>query len=105
MMRIVIATLHTIISAYFNSQNAYSTYISEMKVLLKGSIIRKLLVQLNHDIHLIILKYQVRYNTYGELNEAKDNLLVVCHALTGNSRLDQWWGSMLGELSDPLSTN
>ena len=40
---------------------------------------------------------QARYNTFGELNAAKDNLLVVCHALTGNSRLDQWWGSMLGE--------
>lgn len=22
--------------------------------------------------------------------------MVVCHALTGNSRLDQWWGMMLG---------
>lgn len=21
---------------------------------------------------------------------------MVCHALTGNSRLDQWWGSLLG---------
>lgn len=40
---------------------------------------------------------QARYNTYGELNAAKDNLLIVCHALTGNSRLDQWWGTMLGE--------
>ena len=23
-------------------------------------------------------------------------MLVVCHALTGNSRLDQWWGPLLG---------
>ena len=22
--------------------------------------------------------------------------MVVCHALTGNSRVDQWWGEMLG---------
>lgn len=39
---------------------------------------------------------EVRYNTFGSLNAARDNLLVVCHALTGNSRLDIWWGSMLG---------
>ena len=39
---------------------------------------------------------QARYSSFGTLNAAKDNLLVVCHALTGNSRLDQWWGGMLG---------
>jgi homoserine O-acetyltransferase len=44
----------------------------------------------------ILPEAHARYNTFGELNEAKDNLLVVCHALTGNSRLDQWWGDMLG---------
>eukprot|EP00596_Hydrurales_sp_CCMP1899_P007200 CAMPEP_0119037556 /NCGR_PEP_ID=MMETSP1177-20130426/5989_1 /TAXON_ID=2985 /ORGANISM="Ochromonas sp, Strain CCMP1899" /LENGTH=374 /DNA_ID=CAMNT_0006999001 /DNA_START=312 /DNA_END=1436 /DNA_ORIENTATION=- len=44
----------------------------------------------------VLPEAQCRYNTYGQLNAAKDNLLVVCHALTGNSRLDQWWGAMLG---------
>lgn len=39
---------------------------------------------------------QVRYSSFGNLNEKKDNVLVVCHALTGNSRLDQWWGGLLG---------
>mmetsp|Transcript_45357 Transcript_45357/g.142231 ORF Transcript_45357/g.142231 Transcript_45357/m.142231 type:complete len:382 (-) Transcript_45357:201-1346(-) len=39
---------------------------------------------------------EVRYNCYGELNEAKDNVLVVCHALTGNSQVANWWGSLLG---------
>ena len=37
-----------------------------------------------------------RYNTFGTLNATKDNVIIVCHALTGNSRLDQWWSSMLG---------
>lgn len=44
----------------------------------------------------ILKEAQVRYNTYGTLNEKKDNLLVVCHALTGNARLDLWWGGLLG---------
>jgi homoserine O-acetyltransferase/O-succinyltransferase len=39
---------------------------------------------------------QVRYNTYGSLNASRDNVLVVCHALTGNSLLSSWWGDMLG---------
>jgi hypothetical protein len=30
------------------------------------------------------------------LNEGKDNVLVVCHALTGNSKLSNWWGNLLG---------
>jgi len=39
---------------------------------------------------------QIRYMTYGTLNEAKDNVLVVCHALTGNASLHSWWGDLLG---------
>lgn len=40
---------------------------------------------------------QVRYNTYGKLNAARDNTIVVCHAFTGNSRLDQWWPVLFGK--------
>eukprot|EP00981_Chlorochromonas_danica_P006024 scaffold1247_cov170-Ochromonas_danica.AAC.2 len=52
------------------------------------------------DFHLekggVLQEAHVRYNTYGKLNDARDNVLVVCHALTGNSRLDLWWGGLLG---------
>lgn len=39
---------------------------------------------------------QVCYNTYGELNEARDNAIFVCHALTGNSQVTGWWGGLVG---------
>jgi len=39
---------------------------------------------------------EVRYNCWGTLSPARDNALVVCHALTGNSHLRGWWGGMLG---------
>jgi homoserine O-acetyltransferase len=39
----------------------------------------------------------VRYKTFGTLNAARSNCLVVCHALTGNASLDDWWGDMLGK--------
>uniref|UniRef100_A0A7S3V5A9 AB hydrolase-1 domain-containing protein n=1 Tax=Chaetoceros debilis TaxID=122233 RepID=A0A7S3V5A9_9STRA len=39
---------------------------------------------------------QIRYMTYGTLNESRDNVLVVCHALTGNASLHSWWGDLLG---------
>lgn len=44
----------------------------------------------------VLHEAQLRYQTFGELNEARDNVIVVCHALTGNASLDAWWGDMLG---------
>ena len=44
-----------------------------------------------------LIQPQLRYRSWGTLNEAKDNAIVVCHALTGNAALDDWWGSFLGE--------
>lgn len=38
----------------------------------------------------------VAYATWGRLNEAADNALVVCHALTGDPRADAWWGPLIG---------
>merc|ERR1719334_536894 len=39
---------------------------------------------------------RVRYKTWGKLNEAKDNVMVIAHALTGNADVAGWWGGLLG---------
>jgi homoserine O-acetyltransferase len=46
---------------------------------------------------VVLPQAELRYQTYGQLNEAKDNVIIVCHALTGNASLHSWWGDLLGD--------
>ena len=39
----------------------------------------------------------LRYALYGELNEARDNAILVCHALSGSARVGDWWPQLFGE--------
>ena len=45
----------------------------------------------------------VGFHTYGTLNEAKDNVIWICHALTANSDVLDWWEGLFGsgKLFDP----
>lgn len=54
----------------------------------------------------ILEPYQIIYETYGTLNEAKDNVIVICHALSGShhaaglyegDRKPGWWDAMIGD--------
>ncbi len=38
----------------------------------------------------------VAYTTYGTLNQDKDNTILVCHALTANSEVHDWWSGLFG---------
>lgn len=56
----------------------------------------------------------LRYETYGRLNAAKDNAVLICHALTGNhhvagvysmdERKQGWWNFMVGP-GKPIDTS
>jgi len=39
----------------------------------------------------------IAYNTYGRMNEQRDNVIVICHALTANSDPDDWWHGLFGK--------
>jgi homoserine O-acetyltransferase/O-succinyltransferase len=42
-------------------------------------------------------EFELAYTTLGELNEAKSNVVWVCHAFTGNSNAADWWNGLIGE--------
>lgn len=44
----------------------------------------------------ILRKWQVAFHTFGRLNENLDNVIWVCHALTANSDVYDWWPGMVG---------
>ena len=39
----------------------------------------------------------LRYAIYGELNERRDNAILVCHALSLSARVGDWWPQLFGE--------
>ncbi|MBT9393323.1 homoserine O-acetyltransferase [Hymenobacter sp. NST-14] len=39
---------------------------------------------------------EVTYHTYGRLNATRDNVVWVCHALTANSDVLDWWPGLVG---------
>lgn len=46
----------------------------------------------------------VAYQTFGQLNEAKDNAVLICHATSGDSNVVGWWSHLVGP-SKPIDTN
>ncbi|MEO7768249.1 MAG: alpha/beta fold hydrolase, partial [Ferruginibacter sp.] len=51
----------------------------------------------------ILPQYHLAYTTHGCLNENKDNVVWIFHALTANSKAAEWWPGLTGEgkLFDP----
>ena len=79
-----------------------SALIMNIKDKIKTIIIDK---PLKLDCGQIINNFPLAYETYGSLNEKKDNAILVCHALTGDqfvtglnpvTKKDGWWSYAVG---------
>ncbi|KAI0360073.1 homoserine O-acetyltransferase [Trametes cingulata] len=44
----------------------------------------------------ILKDVPVAYKTWGQLNAQKDNVMIICHAFTGSSDVEDWWGPLMG---------
>lgn len=51
----------------------------------------------------VLEKLTIAYHTFGSLNERRDNVVWVCHALTANSDVADWWPHTVeeGKFLDP----
>src|SRR4051812_9423433 len=64
------------------------------------------------DCGIDLAPFQIAYQTYGELNAARSNAVLICHALTGDQHVANehpvpgkpgWWQTLVGP-GKPLDT-
>jgi homoserine O-acetyltransferase/O-succinyltransferase len=52
----------------------------------------------------VLREATLRYAWYGAMNPARDNVILVCHALSGSARVGDWWPDLLGP-GQPFDTS
>ena len=65
------------------------------------------IIHFKESLHLesarILNGFSIAYQSYGKINEKKDNIIVVCHALSGNQllvsddKVTGWWDDLIGQ--------
>ncbi|KAI5922192.1 homoserine O-acetyltransferase [Camillea tinctor] len=71
-----------------NPDNYYASLIQGQKF--------AVIPHLELDSGEVLEQCPVAYKTWGVLNDTCDNVLVICHALTGSSDVSDWWAPLLG---------
>lgn len=71
-----------------NDSNAYSELVPDQKYALIPNFVLESGIELK--------SVPVAYKTWGVLNHTCNNVLVVCHALSGSCDVNDWWGPLMG---------
>ncbi|EXJ75978.1 homoserine O-acetyltransferase [Cladophialophora psammophila CBS 110553] len=74
-----------------NSQPECNYYTSLVRNL-KTAVIPTFTLESGQQLHRV----PIAYNAWGTLSEEGDNVLLICHALTGSSDVEDWWKPLIG---------
>ncbi|KAG9324991.1 hypothetical protein KVV02_000500 [Mortierella alpina] len=69
-------------------ENPFSRLVPSQTI----AIVPEFTLDSGHVLHQV----PVAYRTWGKLNDAGDNVMIICHALSGSADVEDWWGPLMG---------
>jgi len=79
-----------------NSQNKFAKLPNNQEIMI--------IPEFELECGYVLKNAPVAYKTLGKLNETRDNVIVICHALSGSSDFEDWWGDLVGP-GKPFDSN
>ncbi|KAG6896256.1 hypothetical protein C0992_009464 [Termitomyces sp. T32_za158] len=81
-------------SSYSIATKTTTLYQKPLYELIEQNI--HVVVSFTLECGVVLRNAPIAYKTWGRLNATKDNVMVICHALTGSADVQDWWGPMMG---------